>query len=108
MKYELGFSSTGNDDLLKMTALNLRLETKQIGDSGQGTASASDTGGTTVTFNISFVDVESITVTPSGTTARIGIYDFTDVPNPTAFKVLLYDTSGNRVSGGFSWQARGS
>ena len=108
VKYELGFSSTGNDDLLKMTALNLRLETKQIGDSGRGTASASDTGGTTVTFNVSFVDVESITVTPSGTTARIGIYDFVDAPNPTTFKVLLYDTSGNRASGDFSWQARGS
>ena len=102
------FSGSGGDDLLKLTGLNIRLETKQIGDSGNGTASASDSGGTTVTFNVSFVDVESITVTPSGTAARIALYDFTDVPNPTTFKVLLYDTSGNRVSGGFSWQARGS
>ncbi len=108
VKYNLAFSSSGNDDLLKMPALNLRLETKQIGDSGNGTANASDSGGTTVTFNVSFVDVESITVTPKGTAARIGIYDFTDVPNPTSFKVLLYDTSGNRQSGDFSWQARGS
>ena len=91
-----------------MPALNLRLETKQIGDSGNGTASSGDSGGTTVNFNVSFVDVESITVTPKGSAARIGIYDFTDVPNPTSFKVLLYDTSGNRQSGDFSWQARGS
>ena len=91
-----------------MTALNLRLESKQKGDSGNGTANASDSGGTTVNFNVSFVDVESITVTPKGSAARIGIYDFTDVPNPTSFKVLLFDTSGNRQSGDFSWQVRGS
>ena len=108
VRYELAFGSSGNDDLLKMTALNLRLETKQIGDSGNGTASASDSGGTTVNFNVNFVDVESITVTPKGTNPRIGIYDFTDVANPTSFKVFLYDTSGNRQSGDFSWQARGS
>ena len=108
VKYNLAFSSAGNDDLIKMPALNLRLETKQIGDSGNGTASSSDSGGTTVNFNVSFVDVESITVTPSGTAARFAIYDFVDAPNPTNFKVLLYDTDGNRVSGGFSWQARGS
>jgi len=108
VKYNLAFSSAGNDDLLKMPALNLRLETKQIGDSGNGTASASDSGGTTVNFNVNFVDVESITVTPSGTAPRTAIYDFVDAPNPTSFKVLLFDASGTRQSGGFSWQARGS
>ena len=61
-----------------------------------------------MTFNVTFVDVEAINVTPSGTTARIAIYDFVDAPNPTSFKVLLFDTSGNRVSGDFSWQARGT
>ncbi|NDC36312.1 MAG: hypothetical protein EBZ51_13295 [Synechococcaceae bacterium WB9_2_112] len=76
-------------------------------DMGNGTANAADTGGTTVNFNVPFVDIESIGVTPSGTTPRIAIYDFVDAPNPTSFKVLLFDTSGNRVSGPFSWQARG-
>ena len=87
----------------------MRLDTKQITDSGNGTASASDSGGTSVNFNLSFVDVESITVTPKGSSAPvIAIYDFTDTPNPTSFKVLLYNTSGTRVSGDFSWTARGN
>jgi len=30
-----------------------------------------------------------------------------DAPNPTTFKVLLFDKDGNRVSGAFSWSARG-
>ena len=109
VKFRYDFTSTGNDDLLKISALNMRLETKQKTDAGSGTAGASDSGGTTVNFAIDFVDVESITVTPKGSSAPvIAIYDFTDVPNPTSFKVLLYNTSGTRVGGDFSWTARGN
>jgi len=117
VKFRYDFSSAGNDDLLKISAFNMRLETKQKTDSGSGTASASDSGGTTVNFSTTtgggtyFVDVISITVTPKGTVstgALVAIYDFTDAPNPTSFKVLLYNTSGTRVSGDFSWTARGN
>jgi hypothetical protein len=72
-------------------------------------------GGTTVNFTVPFIDVESISVTPSVPSPPpsplspiIAIYDFVDVPNPTSFKVLLFDTSGNRVTGPFSWSARGT
>jgi len=111
IKFDFAFASADNDDLLKVTSLNMRLDTKQLTDSGNGTASASDSSGTSVNFNLSFVDVESITVTPKGTSstgALIAIYDFTDTPNPTSFKVLLYNSSGTRVSGDFSWTARGN
>jgi len=64
-------------------------------------------GGTPVSFGINFVDVEAISVTPSGTAPRVAIYDFQDTPNPTTFKVLLFDMSGTRVAGPFSWSARG-
>jgi len=115
VKFRYDFASAGNDDLLKITAFNMRLETKQKTDSGSGTATAGDIGGTTVNFSSSvgggtyFVDVVSITVTPKGSSAPvIAIYDFTDTPNPTSFKVLLYDKDGSRVSGDFSWTARGN
>jgi len=58
-------------------------------------------------FNTSFVDVSSIVVTASGTTPAIALYDFVDVANPMYFKVRLYDTNGNRISGAFSWAVRG-
>jgi len=108
LKVSYAFSSSGNDDLLTISTLNVKLDKKLKSDTGTGTANSGDTGGTTVTFNVPFVDIESINVTPSGTAARIPVYDFVDAPNPTTFKVLLFDTSGNRVSGGFSWQARGT
>ena len=64
-------------------------------------------GGTVVSFNYTFIDVASIAVTPAATSAVIAVYDFVDVANPTSFKVLLFNTAGARVSGNFSWSARG-
>ena len=99
-------SSAGS--LKKITNLNLRIDTKIRNDTGVGTANASDSGGTTVNFNVSFVDVQGIAVTPNTTSAVFAVVDFQDVPNPTSFKVLLYNTSGVRVTGNFTWQCRGT
>jgi len=107
IKIRYDFTSSGSDDLLLVTALNVRLDVKLKNDAGSGTAAAADSGGTQVNFNLAFTDIQSISVTPSGTTARIAVYDFVDAPNPTGFKVLLFDTNGTRVSGGFSWSAKG-
>lgn len=101
------FSSAGGDDLLVLTRLNVHLDSKLRNDAGSGIANAADSGGTTVNFNIAFVDVQSISVTAASTSAVFAVYDFIDVPNPTSFKVLLYNTAGTRVSGSFSWSARG-
>jgi predicted phage tail protein len=107
VRTQYDFASSGGDDLLQITALNTRLDSKQRNDSGNGTANAADSGGTTVNFAVPFIDVDSISVTPAGTTSITAVYDFVDAPNPTSFKVLLFDSSGTRVSGGFSWSARG-
>ena len=107
-KVAYAFASAGGDDLLRISRLNVKLDKKLRSDTGTGTANSGDAGGTTVSFNVPFVDIDGISVTPSGTTPVIAIYDFVDVPNPTSFKVLLFDTSGNRVTSGFSWQARGT
>lgn len=107
LRVQYDFSSAGGDDLLELTALNIRLDTKLRNDSGNGTANSADVGGTVVNFNYAFIDVASIAVTPAATSAVIAVYDFVDVGNPTSFKVLLFNTAGARVSGSFSWSARG-
>ena len=107
VRAQFDFASSGGDDLQMISGLNVRLDSKQRTDSGNGTAAAGDSGGTLVTFNLAFIDVDSISVTPANTTAVIAVYDFVDAPNPTSFKVLLFNTSGTRVSGSFSWTARG-
>ena len=107
IKVTYDFSSSGNNDLHVLSALNVRLDVKQKSDFGKGTANSGDTGGTTVNFNATFTDVDSISVTPLTTSAVIAVYDFVDTPNPTSFKLLLFNTSGTRISGDFSWAAQG-
>jgi hypothetical protein len=106
-KVRFTFTGTGGDDLVEVAGLNIKLSGKLKTDSGSGSAVSTDVGGTVVTFGVAFIDVNAIVVTPSGTTARYALYDFVDAPNPTSFKVLLFDSAGARVSGGFSWTARG-
>jgi hypothetical protein len=107
VKVRITFTATGGDDLIEVGALNIKLSGKLKTDSGSGSAVSTDVGGTAVSFTVAFIDVNSIVVTPSGTAARYALYDFVDTPYPTSFKVLLFDSAGARVSGGFSWTARG-
>jgi hypothetical protein len=54
-----------------------------------------------------FIDVESITVSANTTSPVYAIYDFTDSYDPLSFKVLLYNSSGTRISGTVSYSVRG-
>jgi predicted phage tail protein len=107
VKVRFDLTSAGGDDIVRFDGINVKLDVKQKSDMGYATANSGDAGGTTVNFGASFTSVTSITVTPKGTTARIAIYDFAGGINPTNFKVLLFDTSGTRVTGDVSWAARG-
>jgi hypothetical protein len=83
-----------------------------ITDSGFGSVTNA-TSGATVTFNKTFIDINSIIVTPArnDTDMPTAVYDFTDAPNPTTFTVFLYATkgtnAGNRITGNFGWTAQG-
>jgi hypothetical protein len=99
-------------ELAKITNIRLKLDVKNLRDAGGGTVSNATTGAA-VTFNKSFKDIRSIVVTAArnDTDMPTGVYDFTDVPNPTGFTVFLYATkganAGNRITGDFSWSAEG-
>jgi predicted phage tail protein len=107
IKIKIDVTGTGGDDLVAVSNIVTKLDVKQKDDYGAVTANSADAGGTTVTFVRSFNAVTSITLSPLGTSARYAIYDFAGTPNPTSFKVLLFDSAGNRVSGTVSWTARG-
>ena len=68
--------------------------------------------GTPVFFNKPFVDIEAVTATPNVnvTTALNKIFpvvDFEDSADPTKFHVFLFNDSGARIEGIFTWQCRG-
>lgn len=95
------------DGLVRVDSFSVRLDIKNRNDGGSAVANAGDASGTFIPFKVKFLDVESITVAPSGSTALNAVYDFTDGPDPAGFYVYLFDGTGNRVTGTVSWAARG-
>lgn len=80
------------------------VSTNTVAATTQGTI---DQNGTIVEFTKAFVDIIGIQGNTLGSTPGIFVYDFVDTAAPTKFKVYLFDTNGNRVSGDFSWGAKG-
>lgn len=103
----VSFDGTDNKSLLEFfnfrIALNVRLEN----DGGQITANKADAAGTVVTFTKNFKRIVSITLTSKQLHPVTMIYDFSFPANPTTFKVLAYDSSGNRITEDITWAARG-
>lgn len=106
-KFKINVSATTTQGLYKITDITSVLDSKLKNDGGSTACLSTDAGGTTVNFNMPFVDITSITVTPLGTTPITAMYDFVDTPNPTSFKILLFNSSGTRVSGTASWSVKG-
>lgn len=105
-----GANETDYNGIFEVTVTDTTHFTYEVANSPSSPATGTitwDNGGTPVLFTQPFVDVNSITVTPKGTSAVIAIYDFTDIANPTYFKVLLFTTGGSRTSGDASWNVRG-
>ncbi len=107
VKVRVTVNATGANDQYEISALTVTLDSKLKGDAGMKACLATDTGGTITTFNIAFIDVSSITVTALSTTPVYALYDFVDTPNPTSFKILLFNSAGARVSGTASWSVKG-
>lgn len=115
VKYKIDFTAvhdgTGlaadTSNLIGIKPLRFTLDLKLKTFQGVVAAAAADVGGTSVDITGLFLDVQAIQLTPLSLTAKHPTYDFTDVPNPTSFKVLLWDAAGSRVSGDVSWTLRG-
>jgi hypothetical protein len=115
IKVRVNVTATNDQGIAQLTNLSVKLDTKLKNQAGSIAANSGDSGGTTVyltddrtsTGPKSFIDVESITVAAQGTTPLYAIYDFTDTYDPLSFKVLLFNSSGTRVSGTVSYSVRG-
>lgn len=63
--------------------------------------------GAAVTPNNNFIDIVSITTTPTGLVAQTSVVDFLDIPSPKRFNVFNYDNAGDLKAGTVSWTVRG-
>ena len=104
----IDFTENNDKALALFYNLTFSLDVKHDMDSGNIISQASDIGGTVVLLNKPFKDVDSINLTPTKTVEPLTIiYDFVDIPNPTSFKVLVFNSTGVRVTAEVSWQVRG-
>lgn len=115
VKVRITATATNDQGVTEITDLTVKLDTKLKNATGAVYANAADSGGTPVyltedrtsTGTKVFIDVESITVSANTTSPVYAIYDFTDTYSPLSFKVLLYNSSGTRISGTVSYSVRG-
>lgn len=106
-KIHIDFTGADTHSLAIFSNLQILLDVKREVDSGTVSALSTDATGTQVNFNKSFKSIDSITLTVGSTEPVTAIYDFVSIPNPTGFKVYIFDSSGNRASYTVSWKARG-
>lgn len=99
--------ATADHGFMVITDSLVRLDVKQKTVQGSVAAAASDSGGTAIDITGRFIDVQSIIVSAQSAVPVWAVYDFVDVPNPTTFKVLIFNTVGTRVSGTVSYTVKG-
>jgi hypothetical protein len=107
VKVKLSFTGQDDKSLMALYNLMVSLNVKRENDGGFATALGSDTVGTVVRFNKTFVDVEGITVTPVSNTSTFSTFEFVDAPFPTSFTVKVFDNAGVRITRDIRWNARG-
>jgi len=105
VKVDYSKPAADNTSFLVLNELETVLSSKIKNDTGVAYVSANPT---TVNFNVDFVDVQGITVTPQGTTPLLAVVDFDDVPHPASFDVYLFNgATGAPATGQVRWTARG-
>lgn len=108
IKFRVTVGSSGNNDLAQLVDVTTRLNIKYRYDQGKATSISTDSDGTHVTFNKSFLDVDYIGITPYSDTAVTFLLDFDDVPNPVGFNVKFFNANtGARATVNFGWTTTG-
>lgn len=101
VRVTITFASTGGDDLVQVTALNVKVATKLRTEAGVVNVTANPT---TVNTSGSIDEILAIALTPTGTAARTAVYSYT---SGTSFDVYLFNSSGAAVTGQVAWTVRG-
>ena len=93
-KATLKVNSYGGQSIYQVNSLNVVIDAKLINDAGATACLSTDVSGTIANFNIQFVDVQSLTLTPNNVTAGasaaglVAVYDFYDVISSTTYALV--------------------
>lgn len=78
VKIRIQVSDVAGTGLYELATMSVRLDAKLKNDAGNIAAVSTDTLGTIVNFNKEFIDVQSVNISPSGTTPITSVYDIKD------------------------------
>lgn len=78
VRVTITITQSGDAAVYELKGMTCSLSTKLKTDAGSVDALASDAAGTLVNFALAYMDVQSITLTPAGTSPRSCVYDFQD------------------------------
>lgn len=101
VKVTLTITPTNTQSLISIPRLNIKLDVRRKTAAVSGTAISTDSSGTWIDFDDTWIDIQAIIPSPKGGTAKYATADWTD-PNPTGCYIKLWSETGTRVSGDFS------
>lgn len=101
VRVKLTVTGSGGDDLLAISALNVKVATKLKTETGIVNVSGNPT---TVAPTGTIQKILGIALTPAGSAGRIAVYDYT---SGTDFDVYLFDHAGAPATGDVAWTIRG-
>jgi|TARA_R100000482_G_scaffold9908_3_gene2966 predicted phage tail protein len=108
VKVAYTFTTTGNNDVTKITALNLKVSSEIKTEIGEATY-GSESGGVEVALATSFNNIKSVVVTPEASTASVTAVVNSVGANNDRFNASVYDTaSGNRDNQKFTYIVQGT
>lgn len=110
VKYRLDFVGLDNKSLarLKSATVRVSLAVEEETQVVEVDSADSGTGGTVVTFQKDYLDVQDIQATPVGTSFASTVVNFVDIQDPVLCKILLYDSDGTPISGDVNVRIRGA
>lgn len=78
VKVRINILASTDKGLYDLKALKISLDSKLITDAGRASLVSSDANGTVINFNKRFIDVQSLTLSASGSTSAVPVYNFKD------------------------------
>src|SRR5690606_4378774 len=88
VRYTLRVIQVDDRAIYRLNSIVVTLSTKMKNDGGNTACLASDPNGTIANFNMTFVDVSSITLTSAGTSPKTAVYDFKDAALSGTYSIV--------------------
>lgn len=88
VKVKIDIIAATDKGLYDLERLSVKLDSKLITDAGRADLVSTDTAGTIVNFNKTFIDVQALTLSAGGTTAATPVYNFKDNVGSGTYSVV--------------------